>query len=278
MATGVASAVAAALLPRVTADSPAAVLLVELANRQVVQANRLAAQLAPSVELPAAVDDRSDAAGLRDLGGEELSETDHPLSLAARGVPVTGQAVTARRASDATEIREPLFVVGLPLTGAPDLDGYSLVVMLPLRDREAVDAATATAANESQLRDRAVLATGISFTLADAKAEDLPLVWVNPAFEATTGYSAEEAVGRNCRFLQGPATDRQTVAKLRAALDTGKDISATLLNYRKDGTAFWNQLAMSPVYDADGVLTHFVGVQTDVTERVEADKVRDEAL
>src|SRR3954449_10173460 len=223
MSSGAASAAAAAMLPRVTSDSPAAVLLVELDSRRVVQANPLATQLAPGVGLPASIDDWSDAAGLRDLTGDELSVTDHPLSLSARGEPVSGQAVTARRASDATEIREPLFVVGLPLTGAPDLDGYSLVVMLPLRDREAVDAATATAASESQLRDRAVLATGISFTLADAKAEDLPLVWVNPAFEATTGYSAEEAVGRNCRFLQGPATDRQTVAKLRAALDTGKD-------------------------------------------------------
>jgi PAS domain S-box-containing protein len=186
--------------------------------------------------------------------------------------------VTARRASDATAIREPLFAIGLPLQGAPDLQGYSLVVLLPLRDQEAVSAATTTAASETQLRDRAVLATGISFTLADARNEDLPLVWVNPAFSATTGYSYEEAVGRNCRFLQGPLTDRATVDTLRAALATGTDVSTTLLNYRKDGTAFWNQLAMSPVYDGDGVLTHFVGVQTDVTERVEADLARDAAL
>jgi PAS domain S-box-containing protein len=252
--------------------------LVDLASRSVVQANPLAAQLAPGVGLPAPVDSWSDAAGLRDLNGEELSDTDHPLSLAAQGRPVSGQALTARRASDATEIREPLFAIGVPLAGAPGLEGYALVVLLPLRDREAVGAVTSTAVQEAQLRDRAVLATGISFTLADARSADLPLVWVNPAFEATTGYPSDEVVGRNCRFLQGPATNRATVDAMRAALEAGTDISTTLLNYRKDGTAFWNQLALSPVYDAEGELTHFVGVQTDVTERVEADRAREEAL
>ena len=288
MSAGVASAAAAALLPRVTADSPAAVLLVDLSTRKVVQANPLAGQLAPRVALPALVDEWSDAAELRDLDGEELSETEHPLSLAAQGVPVSGQAVTARRASDATERREPLFVIGLPLSGAPHLDGYSLVALLPLRDREAVDAATDAATapdgttsngvNVEKLRDRAVLATGIAFTLADARADDLPLIWVNPAFTLCTGYDYDESVGRNCRFLQGPATDPESVAQIRRAIRDGDELSTTLLNYRKDGTAFWNQLAMSPVYDAEGELTHFVGVQTDVTERVEADRARDEAL
>jgi PAS domain S-box-containing protein len=262
------------MLPRVTSDSPAAVLLVELDGRRVVQANPLATQLAPGVGLPAGIDQWSNAAGLRDLAGDELSDTDHPLSLAARGEPISGQTVTARRASDATEIREPLFVIGLPLSGAPELDGYSLVVLLPLRDREAIHAAT----SEAQLRDRAVLATGISFTLADARADDLPLIWINPAFSLTTGYASEEVIGRNCRFLQGPATDRAVVRSMREALERGEDMSATVLNYRKDGTAFWNQLAMSPVRDGQGVVTHYVGVQTDVTERVEADRVRDEAL
>src|SRR4051794_35459382 len=193
MTSGAASA-AAALLPRVTTESPAGVLLVDLHPRRIVQANPLATQLAPGVELPALVDDWSDAAGLRDLDGSELSETSHPLSLAAEGAPVTGQGVTALRASDATAVREPLFMIGIPLSEAPGLAGYSLVVLLPMRDRKAVDAASF----EAQLRDRAVLATGISFTLADAESEDLPLVWVNPAFTAMTGYSSDEVVGRNC--------------------------------------------------------------------------------
>jgi len=139
-------------------------------------------------------------------------------------------------------------------------------------DFAAVPAPAEDAQAAAQLRDRAVLATGISFTLADARSEDVRLSWVNPAFTATTGYSAEESVGRNCRFLQGPGTDRDTVTELRDALAAGRHATVTLLNYRKDGTPFWNQLAMSPVHDAAGTLTHFIGVQTDVTEQVEADR------
>jgi len=106
----------------------------------------------------------------------------------------------------------------------------------------------------------------------------MPLTWVNPAFTATTGYPYEEAVGRNCRFLQGEGTDAVQVAALHAALQTGRDGRVVLLNYRKDGTAFWNEVAVSPVRDAAGALTHFLGVQTDVTARVEADRSREQAL
>ncbi len=97
----------------------------------------------------------------------------------------------------------------------------------------------------------------------------MPLVWVNPAFTATTGYTAAEVLGTNCRFLQGLGTDREAVARIRAAVDDGRTVGETLLNFRKDGTAFWNQLTISPVHDDHGMLTHFVGVQADVTARVE---------
>jgi PAS domain S-box-containing protein len=102
-------------------------------------------------------------------------------------------------------------------------------------------------------------------------------MWVNPAFTATTGYTFEEAVGRNCRFLQGPATDPAARAAMRAALEAGQDVTVTVLNYRKDGTSFWNQVAMSPIHGPDGELTHYVGIQTDVTARVLADEERDRA-
>src|SRR3954470_18202898 len=88
----------AVVLPRVATDEPAAVLLVELGGRRVVYANSLARQLAPGGALPAGVDAWSDAAGLRDLDGAELSETEHPLSRVSGGAPVQGQAVSARRA------------------------------------------------------------------------------------------------------------------------------------------------------------------------------------
>ena len=128
------------------------------------------------------------------------------------------------------------------------------------------------------LERRAMSASDVSFTIADARAPGMPLVWANPAFTATTGYTADEVLGTNCRFLQGLGTDREAVARIRAAVDDGSTVGETLLNYRKDGTAFWNQLTISPVHDDHGTLTHFVGVQADVTTRVEAERSREAAL
>ncbi|WP_432504725.1 PP2C family protein-serine/threonine phosphatase [Kineococcus arenarius] len=265
-------------LSLVAGGAPAAVLLVDLTSRTVVHANPVAEQLAPGVTLPVGLDQWSDAADLRDLGGAGLSRTDHPLSRVARSLPVAGQAVSAARVSELGRQREPLWVVALPMLGAPVLADHALVAFLPLSRREAARAAADAAQAQAQVRDRAVLATGMSFTVADARAEDLPLVWVNPAFTVMTGYSLEEAVDRNCRFLQGEGTDPAAVAAVGRALAAGEEVTATLLNHRKDGSAFWNQLTLSPVHGPDGELTHYVGIQTDVTARVAADAERDQAL
>jgi PAS domain S-box-containing protein len=96
------------------------------------------------------------------------------------------------------------------------------------------------------------------------------LVWVNPSFTRLTGYPLEEVAGRNCRFLQGPNTDRAAVARIADALRSQEPITEVLLNYRRDGTAFWNQLSISPVTDGAGEVVNFVGVQNDVTERAPA--------
>ncbi|MFO1060090.1 MAG: ATP-binding protein [Dongiaceae bacterium] len=106
----------------------------------------------------------------------------------------------------------------------------------------------------------------ISVAVADPFAPDMPLLYVNDAFVATTGYAREAALGRNCRFLQGPETDPAAVAALRAAIAERRPITVDLLNYRRDGTAFWNQLAVAPVHDAAGRLTAFLALQRDVTE------------
>ena len=82
----------------------------------------------------------------------------------------------------------------------------------------------------------------------------------------------EEAAGRNCRFLQGPGTDPETIQRLRRALDEGTACSVDIRNYRKDGTPFWNRLSITPVRDADGELTHYVGVQSDITARKQAEE------
>ena len=116
-----------------------------------------------------------------------------------------------------------------------------------------------------RLFGEALTSTVNGIIIADAHRQDLPLIYTNPAFLALTGYAEHEILGRNCRFLQGVETDSAAVRRIHKALQAGKACRETLLNYRKNGSAFWNDLVISPVCDATGALTHFVGVQHDVT-------------
>jgi PAS domain S-box-containing protein len=97
--------------------------------------------------------------------------------------------------------------------------------------------------------------------IADAQQPDLPIIYVNSTFERMTGYAADEVIGRNCRFLQGGQNDQQGVSALRHAIQERTNGYALLRNFRKDGSAFMNELFISPVRDKDGVVTHFIGVQ-----------------
>jgi len=118
-----------------------------------------------------------------------------------------------------------------------------------------------------RMRDRAIQAVTQGILITDATQDDHPIVYASPGFERLSGYSAAEVIGRNCRFLQGPGSDPTARTKLHEAVRRGEACTVELLNFRKDGTAFWNLLALSPVIDAAGKLTNFVGLQTDVTER-----------
>jgi len=118
-----------------------------------------------------------------------------------------------------------------------------------------------------RLLDRAVAASPNGIVITDPKLPDNPIVYVNPAFEKISGYSAEEVRGRNCRFLQGDHRDQPALEELREALGEERECRVVLRNYRKDGTPFWNELYISPVHDQEGTLTNFVGVQNDITER-----------
>jgi PAS domain S-box-containing protein len=131
---------------------------------------------------------------------------------------------------------------------------------------------------EADLHARAAAASELSFTISDPRLPDNPLVWVNPAFERVTGYAASDVLGTNCRFLQGEGTDPEAIARIGAAIRAGRTIAETLVNYRSDGTPFWNQVVISPILDAVGTITHYVGIQADVTERVETQRAGDEAL
>ncbi len=125
--------------------------------------------------------------------------------------------------------------------------------------------------NELWFRDQALQSAVNGISISDAQKPDNPLIYVNPAFERMTGYTAEETIGKNCRFLQGPDTDSAALDAIRAAIREGSSCLVTLLNYRKDGTPFWNEFSISPVYDEQGTLTNFVGIQQDVTARVQAE-------
>lgn len=117
----------------------------------------------------------------------------------------------------------------------------------------------------------AIRSAGTAMVIADARADDCPIVFANAAFEALTGYTAEEICGRNCRILQGPQTDPDQVVRLRAAVQAGEGAALDILNYRKDGSTFWNAVSLSPICDAAGGVAYMLGVQHDVTARKTAE-------
>lgn len=109
-------------------------------------------------------------------------------------------------------------------------------------------------------------------TIADARREDRPLIYANEGFERLTGYPRDYALGRNCRFLQGEDTDPETVQTIRRAVEKAEPCTVEILNYRQDGTPFWNRLSITPVTDESGEVSHFIGVQSDVTARRKAEE------
>ncbi|WP_135821347.1 PAS domain-containing protein [Halostella litorea] len=122
-----------------------------------------------------------------------------------------------------------------------------------------------------ELKRRVIEQSPVGVTIAEADG-DQPLVYANSGFETMTGYRAADVLGRNCRFLQGPETDESTVGELREAIERGERVAVDLLNYRRDGTPFWNHLDVAPIRDAEGEVTHYFGFQKDITERKELER------
>ena len=111
--------------------------------------------------------------------------------------------------------------------------------------------------------------TRMAIAIVDPHAADSPIIYANRAFTELTGYPLEQVVGRNCRFLQGPGTDEAAVDRIRDAIAAEEVRVIELLNYRRDGSTFWNSLHVGPIYDDAGRLTHYYGSQWDVTDLVE---------
>jgi PAS domain S-box-containing protein len=116
----------------------------------------------------------------------------------------------------------------------------------------------------------AIRATRMPMLITDPRRADNPIIFANDAFLQLTGYTRDEVTGRNCRFLQGPLTDRATLTAMRTAIGERRDIKADILNYRKDGSTFWNALYISPVMNEAGELVYYFASQLDITDRVEA--------
>ncbi|XP_051193512.1 phototropin-2 [Lolium perenne] len=108
-----------------------------------------------------------------------------------------------------------------------------------------------------------------TFVVSDATRPDIPIIYASAGFYTMTGYSAKEIIGRNCRFLQGPETDQNEVSKIRDAVKAGKSFCGRLLNYRKDGTPFWNLLTVTPIRDDNGKVIKFIGMQVEVSKYTE---------
>ena len=122
------------------------------------------------------------------------------------------------------------------------------------------------------LLKKAVDASNDGIVIAEQEGDDNILIYVNRAFERLTGYSADEILYQDCRFLQAGDRDQAGLQTIREAIKEGKSCRAMMRNYRKDGSLFWNELSLSPVYNESDQLTYYIGVQKDVTAQVEAEQ------
>ncbi|MCE8027020.1 EAL domain-containing protein [Halomonas sp. MCCC 1A11058] len=164
---------------------------------------------------------------------------------------------------EALGVRRDGRVICLEIVNFPiELDGEIAGVYAACRD------VTESKRREAELRllQRGVEATPNGIMIADALLPDTPLVYANESFYQTTGYTPDEVLGRNCRYLHGEETDPQALDALRSALQRHTEIEVTLLNYRKDKSTFWNHLSISPILDEHERCTHFIGIQQDITK------------
>jgi PAS domain S-box-containing protein len=129
------------------------------------------------------------------------------------------------------------------------------------------------AEQELSLRDRALASSADGVVITSMTLPNQPIIYVNHAFEQITGYESHEVLGINCRLLQREDRDQPGLAAMRRAIAEGRPCQVVLRNYRKDGSLFYNELAISPVLSPEGAVTHYVGVQNDITDRMAAEQV-----
>jgi PAS domain S-box-containing protein len=126
---------------------------------------------------------------------------------------------------------------------------------------------------ELRLKNRAMDEARIGISISDSEGEDNPLVYVNRGFERVTGYAPDEAMGHNCRFLQGEATGDEPIDELREAIIAEEPVSVEAVNYRKSGAPFWNHIRVTPIENEAGEVRHYLGFQDDITERKRSEQL-----
>lgn len=130
-----------------------------------------------------------------------------------------------------------------------------------MQETEGVPPSTARVLNEAP----------VGITVADVTHPDQPLIYVNDEFVEQTGYDREIAIGRNCRFMQGPATEEAPVRRMREAIEAGESVRVELRNYDRSGDMFWQAVSLAPIRDESGTVTHYAGFQKDITQRKRAE-------
>jgi PAS domain S-box-containing protein len=151
----------------------------------------------------------------------------------------------------------------------PFEDDKLLVVLRDITETKAVQ-------DILNVRNSALEAAVNSIIIVDAQQPDLPIIYCNDAFCALTGYERNEVLGKNCRFLQGDDRDQKELKTIRNCIKSQKQSRTILRNYRKDGSLFYNELTITPVLNKQGQLTHFIGVQNNVTERIKETMIKDQ--
>ncbi len=183
--------------------------------------------------------------------GDQTAVPDHPASLVGKGKEAAG-----RRKNGATVPLE----VSVSMTNLGKRKLFAAIIR-DVSERKRTE-------ETLRMRLRAIEFATNGVLITDAQQPDHPILYVNPAFEELTGYKSSEAIGKNCRFLQGPDTNPETITEVRAAIERQQECHVTILNYRRDGSRFWNDLHVSPVQDDAGKVTHFIGIQSDITGRI----------
>ena len=256
-------------------QSGVGILVADSTHRRLVEGAAVQIGLLATIVEPAELDTVS-------LAGFELIVVDEPFASDIRQALLERErrggginpSVIAVHSSEIEAAKSPL-----PKPSGAILDGVLALPMQPaalaaqlsliLYAHRAFAQRYKSAFEELHLNRRIFRSVTSGISVADATLPDLPLVYVNPAFEVMTGYCLEEVEGKNCRFLQGSYGDQPGVTQIREALREKREVITIIKNFRKDGSAFWNELSLSPIRNREGELTHVVGIQTDVTARVE---------